>query len=355
MLSRTTESDNADHTMNQNRQIAHLLVEQAYRELKSGNRLEARRLAARAASLAPEMEDIWLILAAVASSPQASVNFLKRALTVNPTSLRARKGMEWSIRQLRTHKKPIGAQTAIPPASPQPAATQPVTTNPITRKSSRGGRLFLVTSLALLVLVALVWFALPYAQAVLAINPSSARPAGMLFKPTLTHTPTNTPTSTPTSTPTLTPTPTATPTETATPTNTPRPTLPSLPGLPAGIGENERWLDIDLSEQRLYAYEGNRLVKSFLVSTGTWQYPTPKGQFRIFVKYRYTDMRGPGYYLPDVPFTMYFTSQGHGIHGTFWHNNFGTPMSHGCVNMYTPDAEWVYNFSSVGTLVNIHQ
>lgn len=340
--------------MNQNQQIARLLVEQAYRELKSGNRLEARRLAARAAALSPDLEDIWLILAAVASSPQASVNFLKRALMINPTSARARKGIEWSVRQLRA-RKPTTAQPAISVASARPAPTQPVTARPVPQKSSHSLRLFLITSLALLVVVALVWFALPYAQAVLAINPSSARPVGVLFKPTLTHTPTNTPTSTPTSTPTPTPTPTATPTETPTPTNTPRPTLPSLPGLPAGIGENERWLDIDLSEQRLYAYEGNRLVKSFLVSTGTWQYPTPKGQFRIFVKYRYADMRGPGYYLPDVPFTMYFTSQGHGIHGTYWHNNFGTPMSHGCVNMYTPDSEWVYNFSSVGTLVNIHQ
>ena len=71
------------------------------------------------------------------------------------------------------------------------------------------------------------------------------------------------------------------------------------------------------------------------------------------VKYRYTDMRGPGYFLPDVPFTMYFY-QGYGIHGTYWHNNFGTPMSHGCINMRTSEAEWVYNFSEVGTTVVVH-
>jgi lipoprotein-anchoring transpeptidase ErfK/SrfK len=64
-------------------------------------------------------------------------------------------------------------------------------------------------------------------------------------------------------------------------------------------------------------------------------------------------MSGPGYSLPDVPFTMFFY-QGYAIHGTYWHNNFGTPMSHGCVNLTIPDAEWIYNWSSVGTLVNVH-
>jgi lipoprotein-anchoring transpeptidase ErfK/SrfK len=64
-------------------------------------------------------------------------------------------------------------------------------------------------------------------------------------------------------------------------------------------------------------------------------------------------MSGPGYYLPDVPYIMYFY-KGYGLHGTYWHNNFGTPMSHGCVNLTIPDAAWLYNFSSVGTVVNVH-
>ncbi len=123
--------------------------------------------------------------------------------------------------------------------------------------------------------------------------------------------------------------------------------------VPAAIEGSERWIDVDLSEQRLYAYEGERLVNSFVVSTGTWQYPTVTGQYRIYVKYRYTDMAGPGYYLPNVPYTMYFY-RGYGIHGTYWHNNFGTPMSHGCINMRTEEAGWLFNWASVGTLVNIH-
>jgi lipoprotein-anchoring transpeptidase ErfK/SrfK len=64
-------------------------------------------------------------------------------------------------------------------------------------------------------------------------------------------------------------------------------------------------------------------------------------------------MVGPGFYLPDVPYTMYFY-EGYGIHGTYWHNNFGHPMSHGCVNMRTSEAEWMFNWASVGTLVNVH-
>ena len=64
-------------------------------------------------------------------------------------------------------------------------------------------------------------------------------------------------------------------------------------------------------------------------------------------------MTGPGYYLPDVPFTMYYY-KGYGIHAATWHNNFGTPMSHGCINMRLEDAQWMFNWASIGTLVNIH-
>ena len=114
-----------------------------------------------------------------------------------------------------------------------------------------------------------------------------------------------------------------------------------------------RWIDVDLTHQMTYAYEGNTIVNSFLVSTGTWQYPTVTGQYHIYVKYRYTDMSGPGYYLPNVPYTMYFY-EGYALHGTYWHSNFGHPMSHGCVNLSIPDAGWLYNWASVGTLVNVH-
>jgi lipoprotein-anchoring transpeptidase ErfK/SrfK len=110
---------------------------------------------------------------------------------------------------------------------------------------------------------------------------------------------------------------------------------------------------VDLSQQMLYAYEGDTIVASFLVSTGVPAFPTVTGKFHIYIKLESTLMAGPGYYLPNVPYTMYFY-KGYGIHGTYWHNNFGQPMSHGCVNMYTPDAEWLFYWASEGTLVNIH-
>jgi lipoprotein-anchoring transpeptidase ErfK/SrfK len=94
-------------------------------------------------------------------------------------------------------------------------------------------------------------------------------------------------------------------------------------------------------------------IRRFLVSTGLQWTPTPTGQFRIYVKYVADDMAGPGYYLPDVPYVMYF-HRGYGIHGTFWHESFGQPMSHGCVNLPPSDAEWLFDWASVGSLVNIH-
>lgn len=120
------------------------------------------------------------------------------------------------------------------------------------------------------------------------------------------------------------------------------------------IGSDERWIDIDISEQTLRAYEGEQLLQSFSVSTGTWRHPTVLGQFNILIKLRHDDMRGPGYFFKAVPYTMYF-HKNYGIHGTYWHHNFGTPMSHGCVNLKIRDAAWLFDFAVVGTMVNVHE
>jgi LysM repeat protein len=114
-------------------------------------------------------------------------------------------------------------------------------------------------------------------------------------------------------------------------------------------GDGKRFV-VDLSEQRLYAYEGDTLVRTTLVSTGIWKYPTPPGTYYIYLRYTSANMRGPDYYLPDVPYVMYFY-QSYGLHGTYWHHNFGMPMSHGCVNMPTDEAEWAYYWSDYGTPV----
>lgn len=126
-----------------------------------------------------------------------------------------------------------------------------------------------------------------------------------------------------------------------------------VPPASTGASGGTPWFDVDLSDQRMYAYEGDTLVRTFVVSTGTWQTPTVTGRFKVWIKLRSAPMSGPGYYLPDVPYIMYFYGD-YGIHGTYWHNNFGVPMSHGCVNLSIPDAEWAYNFASVGTVVNVH-
>jgi len=107
-----------------------------------------------------------------------------------------------------------------------------------------------------------------------------------------------------------------------------------------------------LSEQRAYAYEDGQLIASFLISSGLAEYPTVTGDFLTYIKLESTTMSGNGYYLENVPWVMYFY-EGYGFHGTYWHHNFGTPMSHGCINMYTPDAEWLYHWAPVGTLVRI--
>jgi lipoprotein-anchoring transpeptidase ErfK/SrfK len=127
----------------------------------------------------------------------------------------------------------------------------------------------------------------------------------------------------------------------------------SAPLPEAAASGGARWIDVDLTNQTVYAYQGDTVVNSFLVSTGTWLHPTVTGQYNIYVKYRSAPMSGPGYYLPNVPYIMYFY-KGYGLHGTYWHSNFGTPMSHGCVNLRTDEAAWLYNWASVGTLVNVH-
>jgi len=137
------------------------------------------------------------------------------------------------------------------------------------------------------------------------------------------------------------------------PGNTPTVT-PTSPG-----SAGEKWVDVNLSTQTLLAYEGTQVVYTARVSTGVSWYPTPAGTFYIQRKYRYDDMtggsyaRGDYYYLPDVPYCMYYYA-GYALHGTYWHNNFGTPMSHGCTNLSTADAGWIFNWAPIGTRVVNH-
>jgi len=115
-----------------------------------------------------------------------------------------------------------------------------------------------------------------------------------------------------------------------------------------------RWIEVDLSEQRLVAWNGRTRVRTFVVSTGKRRTPTRTGTYAIQSKHRSSRMRGQGYNVPNVPYAMYY-SGGYALHGAYWHNRFGTRMSHGCVNLRVSHARWLYSWAPRGTRVVIHQ
>lgn len=375
------------------------LTHQAYRALGRGDRTGARNAAQKAVALDPRKEEAWLILGAVAS-PRASLVYLRQALRINPGSHRAREGLRWAQNRLRPVDVPASLGDTVPTAALPPAPPRPIQTW-TSRRARVKTRAILWSWVLVMLLTAFgfaLWFAprLPLtglqdtavrAMALAGIAQASqtptqtntvtatftASPSPTEIPPTPTHTasPSATPTNTaiPTATPTLTPSNTPTPLPTETPTEQPRQAKNKkkkkknqqasggeqyqFPGRPERVSADERWIDVDLSTQTTHAYEGDTLVRSFLVSTGTWQTPTVTGTYRIYVKYVSTDMWGADYYLSGVPYVMYFY-EGYGLHGTYWHNNFGTPMSHGCVNLRPEDAAWLFDFASVGTVVNVH-
>lgn len=138
----------------------------------------------------------------------------------------------------------------------------------------------------------------------------------------------------------------------------PTPALALLP-TPQVLGQTnaDKRIEVDLTTQTLYAYEDNKLVYQFLISSGKWG-RTPTGIFHIWSKFRYTKMEGGNkaintyYYLPNVPYVMFFSndevakSRGFSLHGTYWHENFGHPMSHGCINMKTEEVALLYYWTN---------
>lgn len=138
-------------------------------------------------------------------------------------------------------------------------------------------------------------------------------------------------------------------------------------GAPAPLGgmvtnppTTSKWIEINVTTQTVTAYEGSTPIKSVVVSTGVARTPTVLGTFKIYRKIPSQTMSGGSqaagdyYYLPNVTDVMYFYRD-YAIHGTYWHNNFGRPMSHGCVNMTLADAKWFYQWASVGTIVVAHR
>jgi lipoprotein-anchoring transpeptidase ErfK/SrfK len=117
--------------------------------------------------------------------------------------------------------------------------------------------------------------------------------------------------------------------------------------LGVNIPDPQKHIYVDLSSQTLYAYDGNTKFMQTPISSGRWN-KTPVGNFHIWSKIRSTKMSGGSgadyYYLPNVPYVMYFYHD-FGLHGAYWHNNFGYTMSHGCVNMRQIDAGALFDWA----------
>ncbi len=405
--------------MNPNHIAAFRALEKSQLSLNAGDKRTARTFAEQAAMLAPDLEEVWLMLAALAS-PRASVAYLKKALEINPNSERGLKGLRWAEKRVLAEQPAPASQPSVAPVRsnpPKPNQTPRITKKSASVKEVLPKRLILfVLIFGLISLIGATWAWPMVTQAVALASGNTEQAAGFIqpesvqiiptasptFQPTelpvlllstatsfpspVAALPTATnipPTSIPTlsasatSVPTTIPSQTPEPSPTSIPTETPWPTAvegyltinivppteippttvaptyaaPAAPSSNASTGE--RWVEVNLSQQMLYAWDGDTLVGSFVVSTGTWQYPTVTGTYRVYARFKYKHMSGPGYSLPDVPNTMFFY-QGYAIHGTYWHNNFGTPMSHGCVNMTIPDSEWLYNWAPSNLLVNVH-
>lgn len=146
--------------------------------------------------------------------------------------------------------------------------------------------------------------------------------------------------------------------------------FPSPPPLlnPSVLGEttsSSKRIEVDLTNQRLYGYEGGTQIYNFLISSGKWD-RTPTGTFKIWAKVRSQKMSGGSkalgtyYYLPNVPYILFFYNDkvkkqvGYSLHGTYWHNNFGTPMSHGCINMKTSEVAQIYTWADYDTPIIIY-
>ena len=386
---------------------AHELIVKAREALRRGDKVSARQLGEQAALLMPDMEDVWLVLAASDPNPQDALAYARKALEINPQSMRARRGVEWASGRLkqaeasqdRTQPTIVPNQVEAAASLPKKHAYQTAVAMPALQSQGRNWllpalligagclavgffALFALTSPAVASIVSsfsapaptqeILWAPAEIAKPdaapidVSAFAPSNVNNGSsasdvpqsnppLEAAPTATDVPTATqaPTEEPTSIPAVTETPGSMVMEIVNDTSSSESAAPAPAAPEYASGNGERWIDVDLTNQSVYAYEGDVVVNSFIVSTGTWLTPTVTGQYKIYVKIRSGNMHGPGYFLPDVPYIMYFY-KGYGLHGTYWHHNFGTPMSHGCVNLQTDDAAWLFNWASVGTVVNVH-
>ena len=126
--------------------------------------------------------------------------------------------------------------------------------------------------------------------------------------------------------------------------------------------EPERWIDVDLSAQRVRAVIGRKVVHTAVMSSGKQKWETPTGTFYINRRVENETMTSEAigaedhYRLENVLYTQYFTNEGHALHYSWWKEpgSFGIPTSHGCISMQLKDSEYFWNFARIGTRVTIH-
>ncbi len=129
---------------------------------------------------------------------------------------------------------------------------------------------------------------------------------------------------------------------------------------PPPEGVKGKWIAVNLYEQNMAVYEGERMVYASLISSGLGAWPTRPGLFKIYDKLAATNMSGAFaadktdyYYLEDVPWVLYF-DDGIAFHGTYWHDGYGFRKSHGCVNLSPKDSRWLYEWAEVGVAVYVY-
>lgn len=115
----------------------------------------------------------------------------------------------------------------------------------------------------------------------------------------------------------------------------------------------EKLITVDLKTQELKYFFGDKELEHFKISSGTKKFKTPTGTFSILEKVPVKRYKGSNYNYPNTKWNLRFTKSGLFIHGAYWHNKFGTPMSHGCINVSYSNMEMLYNWAQIGTKVII--
>jgi lipoprotein-anchoring transpeptidase ErfK/SrfK len=394
--------------MTSNLSIAKDAVRIALKELRHGNKQAARAWAHRAVEIDPGLEDGWLILAYLAE-PRASLEYIKKALEVNPGSSAARQALAEVQRRLEKVSKVAPLETSQPPAPP-PEKTPAQPPEKPTRKRRTGWWKMLpiygLACVAVGVLTLLVFQSrlaeanslppvrqeaivlpparqeaivlLPLSTATASVTPQPILSATAAAIPTDSATATDLPTDTVTATalptepasatalPTETATSTPVPTETASPTPEAAATLEAIPAInsptqmPPVSPSGEKRIVVQISEQRLYAYQGDTLIYDFVVSTGA-SHATRIGSFSVLDKIPEAWSDPWGFWMPDWLGIYWVGYTENGIHAlpvltngnVLWGDALGTPASHGCVVLNPEDARSLYDWADIGTQVEI--